>query len=356
MSSQRRMLRALAALAGGVGLIAGAALGATAASAAPPYATTATITSLTFDEKTVASGSTTSLSGTWSLPDNAATPAGFAVDLPAGLQGRTDSFSLLDPKGVAGPSPSPRRRPRSSMRPQARHRGTAAPAALAEPETRLTDCAAAATHPDTDSHAAADSEPHAHPEPEAVKPTIVLDTAAGPQFYPRVTGTGEPGATIDVIDESGTAWRTVMVDPDGTWWTDPQAASACVIDPSEQPAPGSHTLAARQRTSDGAEQLSDPVAFDVADPPIVLSPTPGETMSANDVLIQLQGIAGASVQRALAEDSQPCRDDLLTLDATGAYAGTFQTTTTGTITVSFRYVDPASGRFGAATFVTFTVQ
>ncbi|WP_298012421.1 hypothetical protein [uncultured Microbacterium sp.] len=157
MSSQRRMLRALAALAGGLGLIAGAALGATAAPAAPPYATTATITSLAFDEKTVASGSTTSLSGTWSLPDNAATPAGFVVDLPAGLRGRTDSFSLLDPKGVAGPSPSPRRRPRSSTRPQARHRGTAAPAALAEPETRLTDCAAAATHPDTDSHAAADS-------------------------------------------------------------------------------------------------------------------------------------------------------------------------------------------------------
>lgn len=71
-----------------------------AAVAAPPYATDATLTSVEFTESTVASGSEAELSGTWSLPDGAATPAGFVVPLPAGLQGLTDAFPLLDSSGV----------------------------------------------------------------------------------------------------------------------------------------------------------------------------------------------------------------------------------------------------------------
>jgi hypothetical protein len=71
-----------------------------AAAAAPPYATDATLTSVNFVESSVASGSEAELVGTWSLPDNAPTPAGFVVPLPAGLQGLTDSFALVDPAGV----------------------------------------------------------------------------------------------------------------------------------------------------------------------------------------------------------------------------------------------------------------
>lgn len=73
--------------------------GATAATAAPPYATEATLTAIDFTENQVASGSDAQLTGSWSLPDNAPTPAGFVVDLPTGLQGLTDAFPLLDPDG-----------------------------------------------------------------------------------------------------------------------------------------------------------------------------------------------------------------------------------------------------------------
>src|SRR5690606_16168121 len=71
-----------------------------AAAAAPPYATDATLTSVNFVETSVASGSEAELVGTWSLPDNAPTPAGFVVPLPVGLQGLTDAFPLLDPADV----------------------------------------------------------------------------------------------------------------------------------------------------------------------------------------------------------------------------------------------------------------
>ncbi|WP_300266523.1 DUF5979 domain-containing protein [Microbacterium sp.] len=72
-----------------------------AATAAPPYETDATLTSVEFTESVVASSTEAKLSGTWSLPDNAATPAGFVVNLPEGLQGLTDDFPLLDSADVA---------------------------------------------------------------------------------------------------------------------------------------------------------------------------------------------------------------------------------------------------------------
>lgn len=74
---------------------------ATAAVAAPPYETEATLTSVEFVNETVTSGWNAELKGSWSLPDNPTSPAGFVVDLPADLQGLTDSFPLLDPSGVA---------------------------------------------------------------------------------------------------------------------------------------------------------------------------------------------------------------------------------------------------------------
>jgi len=87
-------LRAIGATAT-VAVLATFAMG-NAAAAAPPYATEATLTSVEFTESTVASGSAAELAGAWSLDDFAETPAGFVVDLPAGLQGLADAFPLLD--------------------------------------------------------------------------------------------------------------------------------------------------------------------------------------------------------------------------------------------------------------------
>jgi hypothetical protein len=71
----------------------------TPASAAPPYRTDATVDSLQFTTDTVASGSFAEIHGTWSLPDRAARPAGFALALPAELRGRADRFAVVDPAG-----------------------------------------------------------------------------------------------------------------------------------------------------------------------------------------------------------------------------------------------------------------
>ncbi|GAA2170262.1 hypothetical protein GCM10009846_00020 [Agrococcus versicolor] len=75
-------------------------IAAPAAVAAPPYASNGTIDSLTFVQSTVQSGSEAQIEGTWSLPDNAPSPAGFVVPLPAALQGLTDAFPLLDPQNA----------------------------------------------------------------------------------------------------------------------------------------------------------------------------------------------------------------------------------------------------------------
>ncbi|WP_146113954.1 MULTISPECIES: DUF5979 domain-containing protein [unclassified Microbacterium] len=90
------LARTIAAILGAAGLALGAA---TPAAAAPPYATTASVNSIQFTESEVVSGREARLAGSWSLPDNPSAPAGFVVDLPSGLQGLTDSFTLDAPGG-----------------------------------------------------------------------------------------------------------------------------------------------------------------------------------------------------------------------------------------------------------------
>ena len=70
-------------------------LAATPAQAANPHATEADLT-IAFVDEEVASGTHTEISGTWSLPDNPATPAGFSLPLPPELEGRTDDFPMTD--------------------------------------------------------------------------------------------------------------------------------------------------------------------------------------------------------------------------------------------------------------------
>ena len=99
-SGRSRVARRVAAVAVIVGGFIGALLAPVAATAAPPYATGATVESLTFTETAVASGTKAELPGTWSLPDNPVAPAGFVVELPEGLRGLPDTFPLLDAAGA----------------------------------------------------------------------------------------------------------------------------------------------------------------------------------------------------------------------------------------------------------------
>lgn len=95
----RRLARRVTAVAVLVAGLAGLALAPLPASAAPPYATEATLDSVQFTDSTVQGGTKTELTGAWSLPDNPATAAGFVVDLPQGLRGLQDAFPLLDAAG-----------------------------------------------------------------------------------------------------------------------------------------------------------------------------------------------------------------------------------------------------------------
>ena len=82
-------------------LICGGALVSAPANAAGDYTTNASIDSLRFTSESTQSGSDAAIAGTWSLPDNPATPAGFTIDLPAELQGRSDRFPMRAPDGSA---------------------------------------------------------------------------------------------------------------------------------------------------------------------------------------------------------------------------------------------------------------
>lgn len=99
-TNQSRLRTRLAAVIGmlAVGLI--SVLGAGSAAAEPPYQTDAAITSIDFTNETIQSGSLAQIQATWSLPDNAASPAGLQIELPPALQGRVDSFPMLDDDGV----------------------------------------------------------------------------------------------------------------------------------------------------------------------------------------------------------------------------------------------------------------
>ncbi|MFV0451332.1 MAG: DUF5979 domain-containing protein [Propioniciclava sp.] len=97
----RRALRwirraALAAVAAMMLVVGGAA----SAMADPPYATEATLSSVSFEASEVSTGSYAQISANWSLPDRATTPAGLVMDLPAELQGRPAGFPVLDQNGV----------------------------------------------------------------------------------------------------------------------------------------------------------------------------------------------------------------------------------------------------------------
>lgn len=68
--------------------------GAGIASAAPPYATEATLSNFDFTVDKVQGGQHAQLTADWALPDNPTPPAGFVIALPPELEGRADTFNI----------------------------------------------------------------------------------------------------------------------------------------------------------------------------------------------------------------------------------------------------------------------
>lgn len=68
--------------------------GSVAASAAPPYATSGTVTDIQFVTNPIQDGQIAELSAKWSFPDNPTGEAGFTIALPPELAGQGDTFNI----------------------------------------------------------------------------------------------------------------------------------------------------------------------------------------------------------------------------------------------------------------------
>jgi RNA polymerase sigma factor (sigma-70 family) len=134
------------------------------------------------------------------------------------------------------------------------------------------------------------TEPEEPEEPtEPLEYTV--DQGGHGELYPTLTGSSEPGATIDVF-RSGVPVARVVADGDGRW------ASPMLTDTPV----GSSALTIRQTTASGAvEERTESVTL--PPPPVILSPTDGTTVSAFDLSIDLDGIPGTVVHGRI--DGEP---------------------------------------------------
>jgi hypothetical protein len=136
--------------------------------------------------------------------------------------------------------------------------------------------------------------------------TAPVDGATLTDATPRIAGTGEPGATVEVTID-GTAVGEALVGPDGTW-------SLELAEPLRE---GSHTATATQTDAAGStSRPSAPVEFSVdarIAPPVITSPAdgsstrdvtpvisgtgePGGTVTVTDGTGRVLGTAGVSAQ------------------------------------------------------------
>jgi hypothetical protein len=105
---------------------------------------------------------------------------------------------------------------------------------------------------------------------------------------PTITGTGEPGATVEVVVD-GVVVGTTVVGSDGSW----------TLELTEPLADGAHTVTATQTDAAGNESpASAPTTFTVdtvAEPPVITSPSPGAITSDTTPTITGTGEPGATV-------------------------------------------------------------
>lgn len=193
-------------------------------------------------------------------------------------------------------------------------------------------------------------------DPPLPAPQFVVDASAGTHVYPELSGTdAEPGATVEVLDEADVVRATVIADDAGAWTVTDLSGGACTTDASAYLPAGDHVLTARQTIDGRTSPLSTGVTVSVTEPPAFVSPGEGEVVSRSGFLLSITGTPTASVQRIKLPDPSPCRPTPMVLDASGSYAQEFTLPASDTtVTIGIRYIDPATGRHGVASFVTFT--
>ena len=192
--------------------------------------------------------------------------------------------------------------------------------------------------------------------PPLPAPEVVVDASAGTRVYPELSGVNaEPGATVEILDETDTVRATTIADEAGAWEVTDLSGGTCATDASAYLSAGDHTLTARQSIDGRTSPLSTGVPVSVDEPPAFTSPSQGEIVSRSGFLLSITGIPAASVQRIKLPDPSPCRPTPMELDASGSFSQEFTLPESDTtVTIGIRYIDPATGRHGVASFVTFS--
>jgi RNA polymerase sigma factor (sigma-70 family) len=239
-----------------------------------------------------------------------------------------------------------------------------APSAPSSPRPPVDAATAPNTPPDTHvSEPAASPTPNPTPTPETSQPPVVtapaaptmsVDSSAGTSVYPLISGMATPGAVVEVVDQNGTVWARVQADDDGAWTASDLTGGPDQTDAAAYLPPGQHALSARQRVGGQTSSLCPPAAVTVSPPPTFTAPLAGSSVPAPGFDIGVTGQPNLVVQRARVDDAAPWRDDLMRLDADGTFVSRYMVPAPGPVTLAVRYLDPATGRFGPPSFVSFT--
>lgn len=113
--------------------------------------------------------------------------------------------------------------------------------------------------------------------------TAPADGSVTADTTPTISGTGHPGATMEVFVD-GESIGTVTVAPDGTWSIE-----------SPELAPGEHTVEATQ-TYDDIVLEAMPVTFTVVEAPVITAPADGSTTTDTTPPIEGTGTPGATIE------------------------------------------------------------
>lgn len=192
------------------------------------------------------------------------------------------------------------------------------------------------------------------PAPALPAPTMTVDTGAGPSVYPLISGGAEPGAAIEVVDETGTVRARTTSDETGAWSVSDLSNGRDQTDAAAYLPAGDHELSARQTSAGRTSPLSASAPVSVLPPPVPTSPLAGAAVLADGFELRISGEPNLVVQRARVGDATPWRSQLMRLDGEGAVTARFSVPAPGPVMLGVRYLDPATGRFGPASFVSFT--
>lgn len=191
-----------------------------------------------------------------------------------------------------------------------------------------------------------DEEPPGEMPPDEEPPvdepvTLTWDVLPDTTVPPMITGTGTPGAAVEIVDETGRVIATTAVDADGTFTVrlDFESVHQGI------------SISMRHTSPTGEQTVSEPtgrVYFAVPglaeDSDGVISRTDSDDDGRNDDLsLDVRGVAGSTVSVSL--DGNPASTVLLTGPSAIV---SFLDTRPGIHRITLRYVDPATGALGFA--------